>query len=134
MLWQGEGGINPVLDPRYYFPYSAESAFAEAWQAWYNGANSVDAGGVAEEPPAATRAIMRKYDALKGIAGFDNQVKAMNEILKLSAEQFYCIGIMTPPDQYGIVKNNMHNVPKRMVNSWVFPTPAPLNTFAFFFN
>lgn len=128
-LWQGEGGINPILDPRFYFPYSGESNWAEAWQAWYNSPTSP----IAEEPPADIKALFAKYDIVKSATTYDAQVKAMNELLAMSADQFYVLGVMTPPDQYGIVKNNMHNVPLRMINSYVFPTPAPYNTFTFFF-
>ena len=128
-LWQGEGGINPILDPRFYFPYSGESNWAEAWQAWYNNPTSP----IAEEPPADIKALFAKYDAVKSATTYEAQVKAMNELLAMSADQFYLLGVMTPPDQYGIVKNNMHNVPQRMINSWVFPTPAPYNPFTFFF-
>jgi peptide/nickel transport system substrate-binding protein len=57
----------------------------------------------------------------------------MNDLIGLSADAFYMLGVMTPPDQFGIVKNNMHNVPARMILSWVYPTPAPYNPFTFFF-
>jgi peptide/nickel transport system substrate-binding protein len=130
-IWQGEGGGNPIMDPRYYFPFSNESAFAEAWQSWYNGGQI--GASIAEEPPAEIKALMNKYEQVKSVPGFDAQVKAMNELLQMSADQFLCMGVMTPPDQFGIVKNSMHNVPQRMLLSWSYPTPAPLNTFTFFF-
>ncbi|PKN91269.1 MAG: ABC transporter substrate-binding protein [Chloroflexi bacterium HGW-Chloroflexi-6] len=132
-IWQGESGYNPVLDPRYYFPYSGESNFAEAWQAWYNGQASVADGGIAEEPPAEIKAFYDKYEEVKSAVGFENQVTAMNELLQMSADTFFVIGISTPPNLYGIVANNMHNVPDEMINSFAFPTPAPYNTFTFFF-
>ncbi len=128
-LWQGEGGINPILDPRFYFPYSGESNWAEAWQAWYNN----PASPIAEEPPDNIKALFAKYDEVKSATTDAAQVKAMSELLALAADQFNVLGVMTPPDQYGIVKNNMHNVPARMILSWVFPTPAPYHTFTFFF-
>jgi peptide/nickel transport system substrate-binding protein len=128
-LWQGEGGINPILDPRYYFPFNGESNWAEAWQAWYNN----PASPIAEEPPDYIKALFAKYDVVKSATTYEAQVKAMKELLQMSADQFFTVGVMTPPDQYGIVKNNMHNVPQRMINSWVFPTPAPYDPFTFFF-
>jgi peptide/nickel transport system substrate-binding protein len=128
-LWQGEGGINPILDPRFYFPYNGESNWAEAWQAWYNNPSSP----IAEEPPADIKALFAKYDIVKSATTYDAQVKAMNELIGLSADGFYLMGVMTPPDQYGIVKNNMHNVPERMLLSWVYTTPGPYNPFTFFY-
>ena len=47
MVWGGDGGLDVILEPRWYFPFSAESQFGELWQYWYN----KDSRG--EEPPAA---------------------------------------------------------------------------------
>jgi peptide/nickel transport system substrate-binding protein len=55
----------------------------------------------------------------------------MNELLQMSADDFFCIGISTMPAGYGIVKNNMQNVPASIINSWSYPSPAPVNTFTF---
>lgn len=129
MIWGGEGGANPMMDPRSYFPNGEESAYAQAWAQWYLGATST----VAEEPPAEIKKLMEKFDQLKATPGFDAQVKVMNELLQMSADQFFCVGISTPPDPFGIAKNNFQNVPKRMLNSWAYPTPAPANVFTFFF-
>ena len=128
MIWQGESGYNPLMDPRYYFPGHVESMYGKAWEQWYNGGTVV-----AEEPPAEIKAFYDKYEEVKSAFGFDNQVKAMNELLQMSADYFFVLGISTPPDLYGIVKNNMHNVPDVMINSYAFPTPAPYNPFTFFF-
>lgn len=129
MIWGGEGGVNPLMDPRSYFPYSTESSFAVAWALWYGGSTSE----FAEEPPANVKALMEMFDKVKSTPGFDNQVKVMNELLNKSADEFFLIGVLTPPDSFGIAKNNMKNVPERMINSWPFPTPFPYNTFTFFF-
>ncbi|MBI5303859.1 MAG: ABC transporter substrate-binding protein [Chloroflexi bacterium] len=129
MIWNGEGGLGPMFDPRNFFPYSTESAFAEAWQYWYNGVRD----NTAEEPPADVKKIMDAFNKAMTQPEFTGQVKAMNEMLQMSADYFFCIGVTTPPLAYGIVKNNMGNVPKKMINGWQYPTPAPTNTFAYFF-
>jgi peptide/nickel transport system substrate-binding protein len=128
-IWGGEGGVNPILDPRNYFPNSNEAGFAVAWAAWYQ--NSKDP--LAEEPPAEIKAMMDKYGEVKAATTWDAQVKKMNELLQMSADYFPCLGISTPTPTYGIAKNNMHNIPEVFINSWSYPTPAPVNTFTFFF-
>ena len=35
-VWGGDGGLDVILEPRWYFPYSGESLYAEAWQTWFN--------------------------------------------------------------------------------------------------
>ncbi len=129
MTWNGEGGVNPMMDMRSFFPYSGESSWAIAWQMWYNGSTSE----FAEEPPAEVKELMDLFDKAKATVGFEAQKAIMDELLQKSADQFFQIGICTPPDGYGTVKNNMKNVPDTMINSWPFPTPAPYNTFTFFF-
>jgi len=54
------------------------------------------------------------------------------QILDIAADQFYEIGITTSGNGYGIVKNNMRNVPKSMVGAWLWPTPGPIDTPQFF--
>jgi peptide/nickel transport system substrate-binding protein len=77
--------------------------------------------------------MMVKYLDVKAATTWEEQVEQMNELLQMSADFFPAIGISTPTPSYGIVKNNMHNVPDELINSWSYPTPAPINTFAFFF-
>ena len=31
-VWGGDGGLDVILEPRWYFPYSGESLYGEAWQ------------------------------------------------------------------------------------------------------
>ena len=55
------------------------------------------------------------------------QSAIFKEILAITKEQFYTIGVSTSPDVYGLVKNNFHNVPESMVGAYLYPTPGPSN-------
>ncbi|MCD6290000.1 MAG: ABC transporter substrate-binding protein, partial [Anaerolineae bacterium] len=126
VVWGGDGGLDVILEPRWYFPYSSESNFAELWQYWYN----KDPRG--EEPPEAPKKQMELYDQLKATGDPDKQAELMKQILEIAADQFYVIGISLNPRGYGIVKNNFHNVPKVMPGSWLYPNPAPTNPCQYF--
>jgi peptide/nickel transport system substrate-binding protein len=126
VIWGGDGGLDVILEPRWYFPYSGESNFAEAWQFWYNG----DPRG--EEPLEAPKRQMELYDQLKATADPEEQTALMNEILAIAQEQFYAIGISLPAPGYGIQKNNFFNVPASMPGAWLYPNPSPTNTFTYF--
>jgi len=119
MDWGGDGGLDVILEPRWYFPYSAESQYAELWQYWYN----KDPRG--EEPPAETKKQMDLYNQIKATGDTAKQDELMKQLLVISQEQFYAIGIELPANGYGIVKNNFHNVPKSMPGAWLFPNPGP---------
>ena len=125
-VWQGDSGMfDAVLNPRDYLPTSASSAFAILWGRWYEGAE----GG--EEPPADVKAHLELYDRVRTSVGEEQQV-LMDELLDESAEQFYNIGLVLPGELYGIVKNDFHNVPEVMFQSWTYPEPAATNPEQYF--
>lgn len=129
-IWGGDGGLDVMLEPRWYFPNGNESNYAEAWQYWYNNPNDERA----EEPPAIVRQQMDLYNELKSTADPERQVELMTQILDIAADQFYTIGISLTPNGYGIVKNNMHNVPDTILNAYLYPHPGPTNTFTYYFS
>jgi peptide/nickel transport system substrate-binding protein len=129
-VWGGDGGLEVILEPRWYFPYSNESLFGEAWQYWFNNPNDERA----EEPPEAVQQQMELYTQLKATADPEGQNEIMSQILQMAADQFYAIGISLPGNGYGIVKNNMHNVPEVILQAYLYPSPAPTNPFTYYFS
>lgn len=119
MDWGGDGGLDVILEPRWYFPFSAESQFGILWQYWWR----KDARG--EEPPAAPKKQMELYDQIQATGDEAKQMELMKQILQIAQEQFYAIGISKPGMGYGIVKNNFKNVMKVMPGAWLFPNPGP---------
>ncbi|MEO8607928.1 MAG: ABC transporter substrate-binding protein [Chloroflexota bacterium] len=127
-IWGGDGGLEVILEPRWYFPFSNESQYAEAWQYWFN--DPTDKRG--EEPPDAVKKQMDLYNQLRATADPAGQNDLMKQILDISADQFYTIGIALPANGYGIVKNNMHNVPPTILQAYLYPSPGPTNTFTYY--
>ena len=85
------------------------------------------------EPPELVKKQWELYDQLT-LTGDPVQQKAlMEEILELSADIFYAIGVTTEPNGYGIVNKRLRNVPDSIPLSWIYPTPAPANPQTFFF-
>jgi peptide/nickel transport system substrate-binding protein len=129
-VWDGDGGLNAILEPRWYFPFSHESNFALAWAAWYNPTPLPEVQP--EEPPTATQEQLALYDELRTTADEERQAELMNEILEIAAEEFYVIGVSLPGQGYGIVKNNFRNVPDVMPAAWLYPHPGPTNPEQYF--
>jgi len=121
MVWGGDGGLDVILEPRWYFPYSAESQYGILWQYWWR----KDPRG--EEPLAAPKKQMELYDQIQATGDTKKQEELMKQILQIAQEQFYAIGIVLPVNGYGIVKNNFKNVPKQMPGAWLYPNPGPSN-------
>ena len=126
-VWGGDGGLDVILEPRWYFPYSGESLYAEAWQTWFNNPSGEGALTAPEEPPAGPKQQMALYEQIKSTGDADEQEALMAEILEIAADEFYAIGIALGPNGYGIVRNNFHNVPEVFPGSWLYPNPAPTN-------
>ncbi len=129
-IWAGDGGLEVILEPRWYFPFSNESNYAEAWQYWFN--NPSDAR--AEEPPEAVKQQMDLYNQLRATGDQAGQNALMSQILQIAADQFNVIGISLPANGYGIVKNNMHNVPDTILQAYLYPSPAPTNPETYFYS
>jgi ABC-type transport system substrate-binding protein len=125
--WGGDGGLDVILEPRWYFPFSGESLFAEAWKEYYVNPSGVGSLVPPEEPPTATKRQMELYDQIKATGDAAEQEALMQEILQIAADEFYALGISLPAPGYGIVKNNFKNVPPSFANAWLYPHPAPTN-------
>ncbi|NJN80820.1 MAG: ABC transporter substrate-binding protein, partial [Caldilineaceae bacterium] len=126
-VWGAGGSSSVFLDPRHFFPYSQESAFAQAWVTWYENPSGDGSLTQPEEPPAIVKQQMELYDQIKATGDYATQIELMQQIIEIAKDQFYVIGVSSTPPGYGIVKNNFHNVPSSMPGSWQYPTPAPTN-------
>ncbi len=133
VVWAGDGGLKDgLVEMRYYFPFSFESNFAQAWTAWYNPGGNPRTQP--EEPPEATKRQMALYDQIRVTPDEAKQVELVKQILDIAADQFYNMGLALPPNSYGIVKNNMRNVPATMFftgGPWL--NPAATNPQQYFF-
>ncbi len=128
-VWVGDGGLEVLLEPRWYFPSSSiESNYAIPWARWYRDRDDP----LGEPPPEIVRKQMGLYDQILATADRKKQFSLMSEILKIGAEQFYAIGISTPPLRYGILNPGFHNVPTFITHSWTYPHPAPTNPCQYF--
>ena len=74
------------------------------------------------------------YNQLRATADADGQNKLMTQILDIAADQFYVIGIALPANGYGIVKNDLHNVPPTILQAYLYPSPAPTNPETYYFS
>jgi peptide/nickel transport system substrate-binding protein len=126
--WGGDGGLDCIMEPRWYFPYSGESQYAVGWYYYW----IKDARGV--EPPAPAKKQQELFDQMKATGDAAKQNDLMKQILQIAQEQFWTIGVGLAPKGYGIVKNNFKNVPKSMPSAWNYPNPAPMDPPQFFFD
>jgi peptide/nickel transport system substrate-binding protein len=128
-IWQGDGGLDVIQEPRYYLPANGESVWAFRWQAWYNNANPE----IAEEPVAWAKEQLDLYTKLRAEGDAEKRNDLMKQILAIAKENFPVIGVSLPGNGYYIAKNNMRNIAEPMLHAYLYPTPAPYDPFQWYF-
>lgn len=130
-VWDGDGGLEVVLEPRWYFPFTTESNFAIPWANWFNNPEAENA----MEPSPEAKRQMALYRQIEATADPEEQNNLMNQILEIAQDQFWVMGISLRPEGYGVVKNDFHNVPASMISAGgVYPQPAPTDPSQYFIN
>jgi peptide/nickel transport system substrate-binding protein len=117
----GAGGLNELLNPRLYVPINDNALYAVPWSYWYNG----DDRGI--EPDEATKKQLDLYDQAMATADPEKQADLFKQVLGIARDQFRSFGISLLTGTYAIASNRMGNVPDKMIDSAIYPTPAPLN-------
>ncbi|GAA4982082.1 ABC transporter substrate-binding protein [Actinopolymorpha pittospori] len=130
VVWQAEGGgwIEPLMRTDWYFPSTSESVnYAGQWMEWYQ-----TRGEGGEEPPPPVRRQMELYDQIRETVDEGARDELLRQLLQIAKEFFFHIGTILMPPSYGIVKNNFHNVPREIPQSFLYPTPGPTNPEQYF--
>ncbi|SEP74520.1 peptide/nickel transport system substrate-binding protein [Devosia sp. YR412] len=128
-IWAGDGGIEALQEPRYYFPFSDESVWAYRWAQWFNGTRPE----IAVEPADWAKEQMDLYNQVRAEADPEKRADLFRQVLAITKEQFPVVGVSLMPNSYSIVRNNLKNVPDSMFNAWLFPTPAPMDPVTWYF-
>lgn len=128
-VWAGDGGIEALQEPRYYFPFSDESVWAYRWAQWFNGTRPE----IAEEPADWAKKQMELYNQVRASGDPDERAELFRQILAITKEEFPVIGVNLMPNSYSIIRNNLRNAPESMFNAWLFPTPSPMDPVSWYF-
>ncbi len=127
-VWTGSAEFNPLIDPRWFLPFTEESIHAIPYAQWYQ-----SGGKTGEEPPGDLRKVQELFDQIKSTPNPDKQKELFREILRLNKENLWVIGIATAPPEVVIVKNNFRNVPEQAVSDWHLLTPGATAPEQYFF-
>lgn len=122
-IWQGDGGLDVILQSRHYLPNNIQSNHGTAWAYWFLNSDNP----LALTPPENVQIKLSLWRELNMTNDPQRQAEVMTEILEMATEDFSVIGITLAEGWFGIVKNDFHNVPRVMPRSWIYPDPAPTN-------
>lgn len=128
-LWPGDGGLECLLEPRWYFPFSAESLNAPLYGQWYQ-----TRGKQGEEPPELIKNQMTIFDEIVCSPTHERKKELFSQIIRANQENLWVIGLIYQPPDYYVVSNSMKNVPQKDYQSWIYPNPGPVHPEQFFFD
>lgn len=113
----------------YYLPSNPRGAsrYGNKWALWYR-------GQLSEEPPAEVKRQLELFDQMRNTYDADEATALALEVLDITKDQFYYIGVCTEADSYGVVRNEFAtNVPEAMAGSNGYQPPGPTNPEQYFF-
>ncbi|MBI5252218.1 MAG: ABC transporter substrate-binding protein, partial [Desulfomonile tiedjei] len=128
-LWTGDGGIECLLDPRWYFPYSNESLNAPLYGQWFQSGEKKG-----EEPPAEIKELMDTYNLILRTVSPEKRRELFGKIIAANEKNLWVVGLVHDPPDYYVVSKNMFNVPKKDFQSWMYPNPGPAHPEQFFYD
>ncbi|WP_137129009.1 ABC transporter substrate-binding protein [Rhizobium sp. FY34] len=129
-VWPGPGGLDPMLDPRDFFAFHPQgSRYAIPWTLWYT-----SNGAKGEEPPESQKKRFKLFDEARSTADLDKRGAIMKQLFDITAEEFETIGVCLAVGGFGVIRNNLRNVPEKQPDSWSWPNPGPALPQQFTFN
>ncbi|MBN1516615.1 ABC transporter permease subunit [Candidatus Sumerlaeota bacterium] len=138
-IWGGYGDFMPLLDPRYYIPFSGESNFAVKYGEWYGagGMNRTDTAQVRGMKPPEDSPLwegLLAYEKIKQTASLEERREVFRRILDLANENVYIINLFSALPQLAVVKDGFRNVPAKGIYSWPFLSPQNLGLETWFWD
>ncbi|MAF12252.1 hypothetical protein CMK11_17540 [Candidatus Poribacteria bacterium] len=118
-VWGGADEQIPVLDPRWFIPYSDESIHAIDYARWYR-----TEGARGEKPYPEVRRAIELFWKIEETADRDEQIRLFAEIARLNEENVWVIGVIGGLPSIYLVSNDFRNVPHVAVSGWSFRAPG----------
>jgi len=119
-------GFFPLTQSNLWWPQNWEFPGVE-WTRWY-----LTGGKSGELPPESIQKQIEMYNEMLVTTDPAKQKALFMQILDIAADEFFCIGVTTMPQDFGIAKNDLRNVAMESFSAWPYPDPAPTNPCTFF--
>lgn len=117
--WFGADEQDPLLDPRWFFPWKDESIQGIAYAAWFR-----SNGKKGQEPPPEIKECMELYRQIEVSPNLERQRKLFMNIIALNRENLWVIGTIGQVPVLYVVSDRFRNVPEVAISGWQFRGPA----------
>ncbi|WP_139267055.1 ABC transporter substrate-binding protein [Celeribacter indicus] len=131
-IFSASSGVDTLFQPRYYVPTDGFNLYAPDWGQWY-GNGRIEENRPEDIPDAIVRQ-MDLYDEALSTPDDARRTELMTELMQITKENLWNIGVMQPGADYGLINNALHNVPETMMASTNFPHPGSTNPEQYYFS
>ena len=123
-----QGEFLPTITPKLFIPMYG-SYYAMKYGEWYAGGGFYSQDPEGEEwagplPGTPLYRAMEAYDVFLSTPDEEDQKTAFKEVLKIASENLWTINVTLSPPSLAVVRNEMRNVPDRLVYAWKLQSPG----------
>ncbi len=118
-VWWAADELLPLIDPRWFLPYSQESVHAIGYARWYN-----SAGKLGNEPEGDLRRCIDLYREIQQTPDEAEHRRLFAEIIELNRQNLWVLGTIGEVPTLVIASDRMRNVPEVAVYGWIFRSPG----------
>jgi len=118
-VWWAADELLPLIDPRWFLPYSAESIHAIGYARWHS-----SAGKAGIEPQGDLRRCIDLYREIQQTPDEAEHRRLFAEIIELNRKNLWVIGTIGEVPTIVIASDRMRNVPEVAVYGWIFRSPG----------
>ncbi|MDR8019806.1 ABC transporter substrate-binding protein [Nesterenkonia aerolata] len=124
----GSAGLqDSILRPRWYMPHGDSSNYAPMWGEYYLDEDN----GFAPPEDSLAWDQWEIYDQILAEPDDERRAELMEELLDLSAEAFWTIGLATSANRAGVISDDLRNAPYELYESSAFENPGPAHPESF---
>jgi peptide/nickel transport system substrate-binding protein len=115
-IFTGEGGvgITSIVDARYFVPTHGQSYWGNGWALWYLQPDNP----AKVEPPQLILDQIALLEQVRQAPTSEKRIELMSQLLQVCADNFWVIGIASPPTTYRPLTAKVANVPEHWVDGW----------------
>jgi peptide/nickel transport system substrate-binding protein len=131
-LWGGGPGIDVPLQHAAYTPATTTTGdefYAEYWAEWYRNPDSPSA----MEPPDVVKQQIDMVEQAKQTTNLEERIGIWKDILEITKEQFWLIGISSTQPQFMIISTEVTNYPETFYLDWPHGGNVTLRPYGVYF-
>jgi peptide/nickel transport system substrate-binding protein len=127
-LWGGGSGIDVPLQHAIYTPATTTTGdefYSEYWSEWYRNPDS----DMAIEPPPEVMKQIELVNQAEQTPSLQERIELWKQILEITKDQFWLIGISSAQPGFMIISNDVKNVPATFYLDWPHGGNVPLRPY-----